>query len=34
MSTKKVLTGLNSTEYEHPLDKEYLDILENILTLL
>ena len=29
-SEKKILTGLSSTEYEHPLDKEYLDILENI----
>ena len=27
---KKVLTGLHSDEYEHPLDKEYLDIVENI----
>lgn len=27
---KKILTGLHSDEYEHPLDKEYLDIVENI----
>lgn len=29
-TNKIILKGLNSTEYEHPLDKKYLDILEKV----